>query len=186
MTTDLINKVFPAMIRFGSRPGSILLAMAAIADGLYLLLSYLAARSAGSFFAWFLFAVAVVLAVFIAVFAWRRERLTRHVDDMEAALAAQNLSAGVVAMPAPAADRLSDELGLLQEVQWENSIRTARYLPRVEAAQRAMVLAAGGTVNAPYLKDDLRVTLVALLGTIVAIPAALLGAMMSVVVLAVT
>jgi len=28
MTTDLINKVFPAMIRFGSRPGSILLAMA--------------------------------------------------------------------------------------------------------------------------------------------------------------
>ena len=82
-----------------------------------------------------------------------------------------------------AADRLSEEMAFLEEVRWVGSLRTARYFPRVEAAQRALVLAAGGTVNAPYLKDDLRVTLVALLGTFVAIPVGAIGAMVSLTIL---
>ena len=44
------------------------------------------------------------------------------------------------------------------------------------AAQRALLRAAGGPVNAPYLRDDLRVTLVAFLGTVAAIPLGVLGA----------
>ena len=48
--------------------------------------------------------------------------------------------------------------------------------PRVEAAQRALLRAAGGPVKAPYLRDDLRVTLVAFLGTVAAIPLGVLGA----------
>ena len=44
------------------------------------------------------------------------------------------------------------------------------WMPRVEAAQRAAVAAAGGTVNAPYLKDDLRITLVSAIATGVLIP----------------
>jgi hypothetical protein len=183
MTADLINSVFPSLIRFGSRPGGIVLVAAAIADGFFLLFSYLAARTTGAPFAWFLFVVAAGLAVFVALLAWRRARLTRHVDEMEAALAAQQLSAGVVDRPAPAADRLGEEMAFLEEVRWENSVRTARYFPRIEAAQRALVLAAGGTVNAPYLKDDLRVTLVALLGTLAAIPIGALGAMVSLTIL---
>lgn len=152
--------------------------MAAVADGFFLLFSLLAAQSTGGSFAWFLVVVAATLALFIALLAWRRARLTRHVDDMEAGLAAQRLSPGVVAR-GTAEDRLTEELAFLQEVRWEGSVRTARYFPRVEAAQRALVLAAGGTVNAPYLKDDLRVTLVALLGTLLAIPLGGVGAIVS-------
>ncbi len=46
------------------------------------------------------------------------------------------------------------------------------WMPRVEAAQRAAIAAAGGTVNAPYLKDDLRVTIVSAVLSGLAIPAA--------------
>lgn len=46
------------------------------------------------------------------------------------------------------------------------------WMPRVEAAQRAAIAAAGGTVNAPYLKDDLRVTIVSAILCGLAIPAA--------------
>ena len=184
MTSDLINRVFPSIIRFGSRPGGVIVALAAVADGFFLLFAVLAAVTTGAAFAWFLVVVAAVLGLLVALLAWRRVRLTRHVDAMEAALEAQQLSAGVVDRPSPTADRLSEEMAFLEEVRWENSVRTARYFPRIEAAQRALVLAAGGTVNAPYLKDDLRVTLVALLGALLAIPVGALGAMISITILA--
>ncbi len=44
------------------------------------------------------------------------------------------------------------------------------WMPRVEAAQRAAVAAAGGLVNAPYLKDDLRITLVSGLVAVIGLP----------------
>lgn len=46
------------------------------------------------------------------------------------------------------------------------------WMPRVEAAQRAAIAAAGGIVNAPYLKDDLRVTIASAILTALAIPTA--------------
>ncbi len=45
-------------------------------------------------------------------------------------------------------------------------------LTRVEKAQRALLVAAGGPVRAPYLKDDLRLSALALVGTLLAIPLA--------------
>ena len=47
------------------------------------------------------------------------------------------------------------------------------WMPRVEAAQRAAVAAAGGTVNAPHLKDDLRGRVGSAILTALAIPAAM-------------
>jgi len=72
-------------------------------------------------------------------------------------------------------DQPADE-DALREAAAEAQIHTARWFPRVEAAQRALLRAAGGPVNAPYLRDDLRVTLVAFLGTVAAIPLGVLGA----------
>ena len=184
MTTELVNRVFPALIRFGSRPGAALLVAAAIADGSFLLFAWLAVRATGSPFAWLLFAGAAALALVIALFAWRRRRLAAHRAEAVGVPAAQRLSPGVVAGSGAPSDRLDEELSLLQEVQWGGSLRPARYFPRIEATQRALVRAAGGTVNAPYLKDDLRVTLVALLGTMAAIPLASFGTILSLLVLA--
>ncbi|MBZ2195212.1 hypothetical protein [Occultella gossypii] len=53
-----------------------------------------------------------------------------------------------------------------------------RALARVDQAQRALLAAAGGPVAAPYLKDDLRVTLAAALGVFVAIP---IGSLMAII-----
>lgn len=43
-------------------------------------------------------------------------------------------------------------------------------LTRVEQVQRALLVAAGGPTGAPYLKDDLRLSTLAFLGTLVAVP----------------
>ncbi|WP_139177633.1 hypothetical protein [Ruania alba] len=43
---------------------------------------------------------------------------------------------------------------------------------RVEKAQRALLVAAGGPMHAPYLKDDLRISGLALLGTVLVVPLA--------------
>lgn len=44
-----------------------------------------------------------------------------------------------------------------------------RVLGRMERAQRALLTAAGGPVNAPYLVDDLRITVLAFAGTLATI-----------------
>lgn len=51
-----------------------------------------------------------------------------------------------------------------------------RALGSIDRAQRALLTAAGGTAGAPYLKDDLRITVASLLGTLVAIPLGALAA----------
>lgn len=45
-------------------------------------------------------------------------------------------------------------------------------LTRIEQVQRALLVAAGGPVAAPYLKDDLRLSTMAFLGSLVAVPLA--------------
>ncbi|MFV0253757.1 MAG: hypothetical protein ACK5H2_10545 [Beutenbergiaceae bacterium] len=44
-----------------------------------------------------------------------------------------------------------------------------RVFGRIERAQRALLTAAGGPAHAPYLADDLRITVAALVGTLVTI-----------------
>jgi len=43
-------------------------------------------------------------------------------------------------------------------------------MPRIDAAQRSAIAAAGGVVNAPYLRDDLRITILSALVAAVAVP----------------
>lgn len=50
----------------------------------------------------------------------------------------------------------------------ENKRKT--FMPRIEAAQRAAIAAAGGTDNAPYLKGDLRITIIFALTTMMTVP----------------
>src|SRR5699024_544017 len=55
-----------------------------------------------------------------------------------------------------------------------------RFMPGVAIVQRIMLDAAGGPVNAPYLKDDLRITILAAIGAVVAVPLSILGAFIAV------
>lgn len=56
------------------------------------------------------------------------------------------------------------------DAMMEETQRRDTWMPGIEAAQRAAVAAAGGTVNAPFLRDDLRITLVSAIATGAVIP----------------
>ena len=50
-----------------------------------------------------------------------------------------------------------------------------RVLAKVEQGQRALLTAAGGPVAAPYLKDDLRITVLSLIATLIVLPIGVLS-----------
>ncbi|MEE6282427.1 hypothetical protein [Georgenia sunbinii] len=175
-TSDAMNQFAANLVRLARRPGLLLLVAAAVPVAVFAFLAFLVGRQAETGAGWTLFVLSLVLALPILVLAVRRERLRARTDGADGPLVA----GGVVDRPAageedPRLAALQDEMGTWNEAVSETQIRTARWLPRVEATQRALVRAAGGTVNAPYLRDDLRITLVAFLGTVVAIPLGVLG-----------
>ncbi|WP_418605206.1 hypothetical protein [Georgenia sp. SUBG003] len=117
----------------------------------------------------------------------RRARLQSQTRDLELRHTVVGGHGAVVVVDSrgqdPARYALQDEVDTLNAAMAEGAVRTARFLPRVEAAQRAALVAAGGRVRAPYLADDLRVTIVALLGTLAAVPLSVLGATVTAVML---
>nr|NLD40760.1 hypothetical protein [Actinomycetales bacterium] len=154
------------IIRLANAPGAVLVRVAGMAVVPFLVLAILAVRNQPAVFAWILLALAVFLSAGVAFFAWRRARLAALVDEAEVH-AARDLE--------PVEVHVADQLGQLQEFDAERRLRRDTWLPRVEATQRALVRAAGGVERAPFLKDDLRVTLIALLVTLAAVPAGTLG-----------
>lgn len=183
-TGDVLNQVVPALVRVVRRPGALLLRAAAVAVASFALLGLVfALTGAGAgWAAWLPLVLAGFLAVPVVVLAVRRERLQARTDEL-ARHRTVIAGAGEVARSGGAArrDPLQDEMDSVAAAMAESGVRTARFFPRIEAAQRAGLLAAGGPVNAPYLRDDLRVTIAALLGTVAAIPLATIGALVTVV-----
>lgn len=174
-TSEAMNRIVVNIVRLARRPGLVLLVAAAVPVGVFLLFGLLIGLDAVSWVGWVPCALAVLLAVPVVVLAVRRERLQRATAD----LGDHRVTAvgGVVVVRGErAATPLEEEMSTLGEALDEGRLHTARWFPRVEAAQRALLRAAGGPVNAPYLRDDLRVTLLAFLGTVAAIPLGVLGA----------
>ncbi|MFC7405962.1 hypothetical protein [Georgenia alba] len=184
-TGDMLNRVIPTLVRVARRPGAALLTTAAGAVGLFGLLAAFLGTGGSTWVAWVPLALAVLLALPVLVLAVRRERLQRQTRDLDVRVVG---GSEVIVVGAgtddPGRRAMEEELAVLDDAAAEGTLRTARFLPRLEAAQRAARVAAGGTVNAPYLADDLRVTVVALLGTLGAIPLGLLGAFVTALLLA--
>ena len=200
-TGDLLNQVVPTLVRVARRPGAVLLRVAASMIGLLALLGLVRGLTGDEVAgdgvaAWVPLVLAGVLAVPVVILAVRRERLQAQTQglDLHRVVVA---SRGTLVVPDgdPLRDPLRNsernsqrdsqqqELDSLSAAMAENAVRTARFFPRVEAAQRAALLAAGGPVNAPYLRDDLRVTIGALVGTVAAVPLAGLGVIVTAVLL---
>ena len=182
---DVLNQVIPALVRLARRPGAALLWLATASVGSFVLLAVVHGLTGSAWPDWIPLALAVLLAVPVVVLAVRRHRLQVQVADLAARPTITGGAAGTVARRGDGTEdtRLRDEREALSAAMAENALRTARFLPRVEAAQRAARFAAGGTVQAPYLKDDIRVTLVALLATLVVVPLGSLGAVITAVLL---
>jgi hypothetical protein len=184
---DMLNQVVPTLVRVARRPGGLLLAAAGGAVGIFALLGLLLGTGGPGWTSWIPFALAVVLALPVLVLAVRRARLQSQTRDLHLQHTVVGSSNEVVVVDThgqdPARYALQDEVDTLNAAVAEGAVRTARFLPRVEAAQRAALVAAGGKVRAPYLADDLRVTIVALLGTLAAVPLGMLGAIVTAVLL---
>lgn len=184
---DMLNQVVPTLVRVARRPGAVLLTAAGGAVGIFALLGLLLAARGSGWTPWIPFALALVLAVPVLVLAVRRAKLQAQTHDLDLRRAVVGSGTEVVVVDShgqdPARHALQDEVETLNAAMAEGAVRTARFLPRVEAAQRAALVAAGGKVRAPYLADDLRVTIVALLGTLAAVPLGILGAVVTAVLL---
>lgn len=173
---DLLNQVVPTLVRIARRPGALLLTVAGLNVGLFAALGLVHGIAGTSWSAWVPLVLAALLAVPVVVLAVRRHRLQRQTAGLGPA-STVTVPAGEVTVVGPSgqANPLRDEVDTMNAAMAEGTLRTARFLPRVEAAQRAALVAAGGAVHAPYLRDDLRVTIAALIGTLLAVPLSILG-----------
>ncbi|MPV37203.1 hypothetical protein [Georgenia subflava] len=184
---DMLNQVVPTLVRVARRPGAVLLTAAGAGLAIFALLGVLNGMTGAAWTAWIPLGLALLLAVPVLVLAVRRERLQIQTEGLELHRSVGPGAGEVVVLDADGSDptrrALQDEVETLNAAVAEGAVRTARFLPRVEAAQRAARVAAGGTVHAPYLRDDLRVTIVALLGTVAAIPLSFVGALVTAVLL---
>lgn len=171
------------------RPGGVLLAASAAANALFTLMSIAVIASGTSPLRYLPLVVAGLLWIFIGAFTYFRDFLRRNVDDiaLQASSSTVVIDGNVVSHDAEVArtdgssselrSSLHDEAEALGEAYRETTFRTAKYFPRIEAAQRGLIRAAGGVVNAPYLKHDLRLVVGSFLGTALALPIALTGFM---------
>lgn len=177
---DVLNQVVPPLVRLARRPGALLLEVAAFAVGSFLLLGVVHGVQGEWPSSWGAAIVAAILAVPVVDLALRRHRLQLRTEGLDVHRTVAPASREVVVVDGePVGGMSSEGRDAFAAALAEHQIRSARFFPRIEATQRAAVAAAGGTVNAPYLKDDLRVTLLALLGTLAAIPLATLGAIVT-------
>lgn len=182
-TGDVLNQVVPTLVRVARRPGAILLSLAAWSIGIFALLGLGYGVTGARWTDWVPLALAGVLAVPVVVLAVRRERLQVQTEHLHLHRTVSGNRTSLTFDAEPSRDPVQDEVDAISGAMAENAVRTARFFPRVEAAQRAGLHAAGGPVNAPYLRDDLRVTLAALLGSLASIPLAGLGSIITLVLL---
>lgn len=183
MTTpaDVLNQVVPPLVRLASRPGALLLQIAGLVVGGFAILGLVHGLRGEAAGAWVPLALALILSVPVVLLAVRRHHLHVRTQGLGPV---QTLSTDVVITDAEPPQPLSPEdQEKVAAALAESRIRTARFMPRVEAVQRAAVAAAGGVTHAPYLRDDLRVTILALVGTMAAVPLATLGSIITAIVL---
>lgn len=194
-------------------PSAAVLVLATAAAGLALILAVVNLTTAEVVTTghWVVLGLAVLLALPVAVFAIRRRRWFRSVETSTSAVVSTEL-VGPDELAGRVSDQMGDAPGgedarvLLAAIsegrmpagtgagprarmtRWLGSGRLGllgHVLTRLEQAQRGLLVAAGGPVSAPYLKDDLRWSALALLGTLVAIPlAGLLALILALVLLA--
>lgn len=88
--------------------------------------------------------------------------------------------------PGGARRRVTTEASTLSNATLRAVRSPKLFMPRIAALQQILLHTAGGPARAPYLRDDLRVTVLAFIGTVVAIPLGALGALVCFILLIVT
>ena len=170
--SETVSRLLPTIMMMARRPGKAVLILASLVLAIYTLASVLLLNTSHTFIAFLPLATAVVAWIAVGTFAWYRARINQQLPDRSTS---RDLAAPAGASNDGLDARYRAEAEALGSAYQESRIHTVRFLPRIEAAQRALLRAAGGPVQAPYLRYDMRWVLLSFLGTIAAIPLALAG-----------
>ncbi|USR78751.1 hypothetical protein [Arcanobacterium pinnipediorum] len=184
ITAGSLNYLLPIIERFTRLPGKILVGASGVVTAVSLIVGWFAGRAATTWIGWWPFAVSMFFALAVVTFAVLRFRLERAVDATIEKLTGSVADSTAVTIIDENGNLVGnshysfdDEVQRVRnaqrqaDAQAEAARKRNVFLARVEAAQRAGIAGAGGVENAPYLRDDLRITIVTALLSIVAIPA---------------
>lgn len=191
LSAGSLKDVLPLVEEMTRGPGKSLVRTAALVDSTLLALGALLARRGVGAFPVLVLALGAVFGAGILVFAIRRARLESRVEEWKragrATVAGEAASSStdysdryrdaapsdshevVVIDGAPRSDEADPADDRARAVRAEAGLRDT-WMPRIDAAQRSAIAAAGGVVNAPYLRDDLRITILSALVAAVAVP----------------
>lgn len=191
LSAGSLKDVLPLVEEMTRGPGKSLVRTAALVDSTLLALGALLARRGIGAFSVLVLALGAVFGAGILVFAIRRARLESRVEQWKragrATVAGEAASSStdysdryrdaapsdshevVVIDGAPRSDEADPADDRARAARAEAGLRDT-WMPRIDAAQRSAIAAAGGVVNAPYLRDDLRITILSALVAAVAVP----------------
>ena len=191
LSAGSLKDVLPLVEEMTRGPGQSLVRTAALVDSTLLALGALLARRGVGAFSFLVLALGAVFGAGILVFAIRRARLESRVEEWKragrATVAGEAASSStdysdryrdaapsdshevVVIDGAPRSDEADPADDRARAARAEAGLRDT-WMPRIDAAQRSAIAAAGGVVNAPYLRDDLRITILSALVAAVAVP----------------
>ena len=191
LSAGSLKDVLPLVEEMTRGPGKSLVRTAALVDSTLLALGALLARRGVGAFSVLVLALGAVFGAGILVFAIRRARLESRVEEWKragrATVAGEAASSStdysdryrdaapsdshevVVIDGAPRSDEADPADDRARAARAEAGLRDT-WMPRIDAAQRSAIAAAGGGVNAPYLRDDLRITILSALVAAVAVP----------------
>ena len=191
LSAGSLKDVLPLVEEMTRGPGKSLVRTAALVDSTLLALGALLARRGVGAFPVLVLALGAVFGAGILVFAIRRARLKSRVEEWKragrATVAGEAASSStdysdryrdaapsdshevVVIDGAPRSDEADPADDRARAARAEAGLRDT-WMPRIDAAQRSAIAAAGGVVNAPYLRDDLRITILSALVAAVAVP----------------
>ena len=191
LSAGSLKDVLPLVEEMTRGPGKSLVRTAALVDSTLLALGALLARRGVGAFSVLVLALGAVFGAGILVFAIRRARLESRVEEWKragrATVAGEAASSStdysdryrgaapsdshevVVIDGAPRSDEADPADDRERAARAEAGLRDT-WMPRIDAAQRSAIAAAGGVVNAPYLRDDLRITILSALVAAVAVP----------------
>ena len=191
LSAGSLKDVLPLVEEMTRGPGKSLVRTAALVDSTLLALGALLARRGVGAFPVLVLALGAVFGAGTLVFAIRRARLESRVEQWKragrATVAGEAASSStdysdryrdaapsdshevVVIDGAPRSDEADPADDRARAARAEAGLRDT-WMPRIDAAQRSAIAAAGGVVNAPYLRDDLRITILSALVAAVAVP----------------
>ncbi|MCS4484173.1 hypothetical protein NXS08_01530 [Gleimia sp. 6138-11-ORH1] len=131
-------------------------------------------------------ALGILALVFVLGFAWRRKDLLRRISAENAKIIAAGGTQVIISSGSK--DDTSADFKIFAQQQGESiasvraefNTRSAKFMPRVEASQRALRELAGGAYQGSWLEHDLRPTLVFFIGAFLSMPVMIFVTLLSI------